>query len=317
MSHSKSASFIVINYLLLFGAGLIWGSQYILNKIALESFSTSMIAAGRVGIGAFTLTLLLAALSKKNSPEIPKYSFWKALPDFILIGLLEATLPCILVAWAQIELASSIVAILIGTVPLFTTLLEAFFIKESKISTNKAMGIFLGFIGIVVLVWPQFSHVAITSASAPASLFLPIVAVLASALFFAMAMLLIQVRLGSHLGPIRSAQGILVGATITTIPLMLLWTKPWEMTSFHPTSSATIALVILGIFCGGVVYTLFVMLIHRAGPSFASTCNYLVPPIGAFIGIAFNREKMTVTLLCSLGLILFSLWLSSKKKKRG
>ncbi len=309
---AKSSSFLLINYLLLFGAGLIWGSQYILNKSALESFSTSVIAAGRIGIGVFILTLLMRA--EKPHYNQPKHSFWKALPDFILIGFLEATLPCIFVAWAQKRLASSIVAILIGTVPLFTILLEVFFIKGSRISRQKIIGIILGFAGVVVLMLPELLASRASMTPYTASIFLPMLAVLASALFFAVAMLLIQVRLGSSFGPIRSAQGILTGAAITTIPLMLILTYPWHITSFQVTTSSLIALIALGIFCSGFAYTLFVMLIKRAGPSFASTCNYLVPPIGAFLGIAFSGEKITNHLLLSLGLILFSLWLAQGEK---
>lgn len=309
---ASSSSFLLINYLLLFGAGLIWGSQYILNKSALESFSTSVIAAGRIGIGVLVLTLLMRA--EKPHYDQPKHNFWKALPDFILIGLLEATLPCIFVAWAQKNLPSSIVAILIGTVPLFTILLEVSFIQGSRISRKKMSGIVLGFIGVVVLMLPELfaSHERISSHST--SLLFPMLAVLASALFFAVAMLLIQVRLGSSCGPIRSAQGILTGAAITTIPLMLMLTYPWRMTSSHVSASSLIALIALGIFCSGFAYTLFVMLIKRAGSSFASTCNYLVPPIGAFLGIAFSGEKITNHLLLSLGLILFSLWLAQGEK---
>lgn len=276
-----------------------------------------MIAAGRVGIGAAVLTLLITAQLEKPRYGQPERSFWKSLPDFIIIGLLEATLPCVLVAWAQLRLTSSVTAILIGTVPLFTTLLEALFIKGNSISLKKIAGITLGFVGIIVLVGPELVNPTASASSSSSSILLPVLAVLASALFFAMAMLLIQVRIGSHFGPIRSAQGILTGAAMSTIPLMLFLTKPWTITSFHPSSSSVIALVALGVFCGGLVYTLFVMLINRAGPSFASTCNYLVPPIGAFIGIAFSGEKLTSALFCSLTLILFSLWLSSGKKRIG
>lgn len=301
-----------MNYLLLFGAGLIWGSQYILNKSALESFSTSVIATGRISIGFFILTLLTT--TEKLPDNQPKNGFWKALPDFILIGLLEATLPCIFVAWAQKNLPSSIVAILIGTVPLFTILLEVFFIQGSRITHKKMSGIVLGFIGVVVLMLPELfaSYEHISSHST--SLLFPMLAVLASALFFAVAMLLIQVRLESLFGPIRSAQGILTGAVITTIPIMLILTYPWHMTASHVSVPSLIALIALGIFCSGFAYALFVMLIKRAGSSFASTCNYLVPPIGTFLGIAFSGEKITSHLLLSLGLILLSLWLVQGEK---
>lgn len=302
-----------MNYLLLAGAALIWGSQYILTKIALTSFSTTMIAAGRVGIGAIVLTLLVALPIESSSSLQSKRSFWNCLPDFILIGFLEATVPCVFVAWAQTRLASSVTAILIGTVPLFATLLEALFVKRKMISLRKSMALFLGFLGIVILVGPEFCSSPGRVTSNDSSLLFPVLAVLIAAFCFALAMLLIQVRLGSALGPIRAAQGILTGAALTTLPLAFWTTKPWLMISFCSSSSALLSLIALGIFCGGLVYTLFVMLIHRAGPGFASMTNYLVPPIGAFIGIAFSGEQLTMTLLCSLGVILFSLWLSSEK----
>lgn len=272
-----------------------------------------MIAAARIGIGVITLTLLLVAGAEKPNPLQPKYSFLRCLPDFILIGLLEATLPCVLVAWAQKELPSSVTAILIGTVPLFATLLEAMFVKGRGISLKKFIAVTIGFFGIVILVGPELLHPA-NAATSGSSLILPVLAILASALCFAMAMLLIEVRLGSTFGPIRTAQGILTGAAITSLPLALWLTKPWLITSFHPMTSALVALIALGIFCGGLVYTLFVVLINRTGPSFASMTNYLVPPIGAFLGIAFSGETFSLALIGSLSVILFSLWLSSGKE---
>ncbi len=312
MNFSPARSSRLLNYLLLFGAGFIWGSQYILNKFALVSFSTTTIAAGRIGIGALLLTLLLASGLEPHSPS--KKKIWKRFPDFILIGFLEATLPCVLVAWAQLHLASSVTAVLIGTVPLFATILEALFIPNTTISLKKGGGIFLGFVGVIVLVAPGFRE-ATLSTSANALFLLSIAAVLLSALCFAVAMLLIRIRLGARFGPVRSAQGILIGATITTLPWACWVNRSSLFSSFHPASSAILALIALGIFCGGLVYTLFVLLINRAGPSFASTCNYLVPPIGAFLGIAFSGEKWSSPLLYSLILILFSLWLSSGKKE--
>ena len=276
-----------------------------------------MIAAGRIGIGTITLTLLLVAGAEKStSPQRERSAFWKFLPDFILIGFLEATLPCILVAWAQHQLPSSVTAILIGTVPLFATLMEGLFIKDHTISAMKVFGIFLGFFGVVILIEPTLLLSKIFASSRATSLpLLPVLAVLTAAFCFSITMLLIKVRLGSKLGPVHSAQGILAGAAITALPLMLWLTKPWSMTSFQPLSSSLCALILLGIFCGGLVYILYVKLINRAGLSFASTCNYLVPPIGAFLGIAFSGEKMTSNIISALALILVALWLSSGKKR--
>lgn len=314
LAHSKDSSFVLVNYLLLLGVGLIWGSQFLLNKIALEGFSASSIAAGRVAIGTATLAIILAVGFEKSGQAKPQRPFWHFFPDFILIGLLEATIPFLLVAWAQERLASSVTAILIGTVPLFATSLEALFIKGSDISAKKVVGVTLGFFGIVVLVGHELFAARSAAIADRSSILLPALAVLASALSFAAAMLLIRMRL-SRLGPIHAAQGILWGAAVTTVPLALWLANPWAMTAFHPSLHVLMALGLLGVFCGGLVYTLFVVLINRAGPSFASMSNYLVPLVGAFIGIAFSGEKLTLALICSLTLILFSLWLSSGKPK--
>ena len=102
------------------------------------------------------------------------------------------------------------------------------------------------------------------------------------------------------------SRGMVLGTLFTALPLMLCLTKPWTITSFHPTHAALLSLILLGIFAGALVYLLYVRLINRAGPAFASFCNYFVAPVGAFIGIAFMGEKLTIALTCSLIMILFS-----------
>lgn len=289
-----------------------WGSLYFFNKIALESFSTSMIVAGGTSIGALTLTLLFLIGGERIKPINPPRSFWQCFPDCILIGVLELTLPCFLIAWAEEQLPSSATAILIGTVPLFAILMEALFIKGHTLSVTKIAGIFLGFFGVIILARGGSSTSDLpTAGSLP---LLPVLAVLGAALCYPITLLLIKTRLAPSLGPVHAAQGILVGAAIVALPLMMFLAKPWKMTSFHPLPSAWLALIALGVFCEGLVYILYVQLINRAGLSFASTCNYLTPLIGSFIGIFFAGEKMTLALIEALLLILFSLWLSGRKR---
>ncbi|MBX9741935.1 MAG: EamA family transporter [Chthoniobacterales bacterium] len=313
---SKFSSSTFINYLLLFGCGLMWGSLYFFNKMALESFSTPMIVAGGTSIGALTLTLVFLIGGERAKPLNPPRSFWQCFPDFILIGVLELTIPCLLIAWAEEQLPSSATAILIGTVPLFATLMEALFIKGNTLSAAKIAGILLGFLGVIILARGGSSIADLLTATTGSLPLLPVLAVLGAALCYPFTLLLIKIRLGPSLGPIHAAQGILLGAAITALPLMLFITKPWRMTSFHPLPSAWLALILLGVFCEGLVYILYVQLIKRAGLSFASTCNYLTPLIGSFIGIFFAGEKMTLALIEALVLILFSLWLSSGKKQK-
>ena len=314
-SLSKSSSSITLNYFLLLGCGVMWGSLYFFNKIALESFSTSMIAAGGTSIGAITLTLIFLFSSERKRPMSPTRSFWQCFPDFLFIGFLELTIPALLIAWAEEKLPSSATAILIGTVPLFATMVEAIFVRGHGLTRNKIIGIILGFLGVMILARGDSPATEILAATHQSLPLLPVLAVLGAALCYPFSLLLIKIRLEPHLGAIHAAQGILLGAATTAVPLMLLITQPWKITIFHPLPSACLALIVIGVFCEGLVYIFYIQLINRAGLSFASTCNYLTPLIGSFIGIAFAGDKMTLALFEALLLILFSLWLSGKKRK--
>ncbi len=313
MHRSSSSSTLFVNYLLLLGIGLIWGSQYFFIKISLGSFSNTMVMAGRVFIGASVLTLLLNMRKEGLSAREPQRSFLSLLPEFMLIGFFEATLPCFLIAWAQQQVPSSVTAILMGTVPLFATILEALFVKDYPISGKKTSAILTGFLGVLVLIGPALF--ASTDHLSFSTMFpiVPVIALLFSSLCFAISVSLIKIRLGNQVAPLRAAQGILVGATITALPFLFFFSKTYFI---HPISHiACLSLILLGIFAGGIVYTLYVRLINRAGPSFASSANYLALPIGAFIGIVIAKEPFTSNVIASFALILSALWLLREKKK--
>lgn len=58
--------------------------------------------------------------------------------------------------------------------------------------------------------------------------------------------------------------------------------------------------------CGGIVYVMYVMLIVRAGATFTSLNNYLVPVIGTMIGIGFLGGKLTWGAATALVLIIIA-----------
>lgn len=271
-----------------------------------------MVMGGRVTLGAIMLTLILSLKKEQTTLISSPRSFISLLPEFILIGFFEATLPCFLIAWAQRQVPSSVTAILIGTVPLFATLLEALFIKDYPISTKKISAILIGFLGVIILIGPGIFTSNLTSSFSATLPLLPVTALLFSSLCFAISVSLIKTRLSERVAPLHAAQGILVGATISAIPFLFLFSKPWAIHSI--TSTSCFALILLGIFAGGIVYTLYVTLINRAGPSFASSANYLALPIGAFIGIVFAQEPLTLNVIASFVLTLIALWLLKQNK---
>ncbi len=110
------------NCLTLLSIGLIWGSQFIFQTMALEAFSPVWIGTLRAVFGAFTVVVICRLMGILSTS-----SQWRL---FALIGLLEATIPFVLVPWAQKELSSSATAILMGTLPFYALLLAPLFIQN-------------------------------------------------------------------------------------------------------------------------------------------------------------------------------------------
>ncbi|MFZ4116094.1 MAG: DMT family transporter [Chthoniobacterales bacterium] len=316
MSSNPKSSSSLINYLLLCSIGFFWGFQYLLTKIALESFSIGMITLSRIVLGFILLTPWLFIIeSKEKSRPILKNYFWKYLPVFILIGFLEQTLPWSLVAWAEQQIPSSFTAILIGTVPLFATFLEVFFINDHEITTEKTVAIIIGLLGIFVLVGPKMFGVNIIDSLSLSLPVLPVCAMLLAAVSFSISILLIKVKLTPKLSPIKSGHGIFTGALVTSLPLYFLSTTSWKTSCFFYSNSALISLLLLGIISsGGIVYLLYVMLISKAGPSFASAANYISLTVATFIGLTFRGERLSFNVIGGALLVLVALWLLRDKR---
>lgn len=284
-----------VNYLLLLGVGMIWGSQFMLNELAITAFTPAVIAAGRAVIGFLTLSILVLVTSGDPPPERPRPTpgLWRL---YFLIGLFEATLPFTLVAWGQQRVDSALAAILMGTVAIFAIILAAVFVRGERLRLGNALGVALGFLGVVVLIGPEALLGILDNV-------LGELAVLAGALSFAISLLLIK-RLPADLPVMVKARNILLCASLQIVPLTLVLERG---ASLHPTWQAVLAVLALGMLCAGVVYVLFVALIDRAGPTFASFSNFLVPLVGVLLGVLFLGERLETSDLIALALIIAGL----------
>ncbi len=303
-----------MNYTLLLAVGFIWGFEYIFTELALESFTSWSIVFFSIAIGAIFLTLCLPF--RKHFPSSSLKYFRKYLVDFIIIGFLETTLPWTLTSWSQEQLPCSFTAILIGTVPLFATFLEVFFIKNNRITSEKTIAILLGLLSIFVLVGPKLFGTNFIDSFSLTLPGLPIIAMIVAAMSYSLSLLLMKVRLTPQLSPLEAAHGILIGALFSSAPLFLFIRMPWKITCFCCAPSALWALMILGAICSGIIYIFYLKLIQRTGPSFASATNYVSLTVATFIGIAFHGEGLSLNSLVGLLLILISLWLMRDQKSR-
>jgi len=288
-----------MKYILLLLIGLIWGSQYVFNAIALQDFSAFGLTAWRMFIGFVTLSILIYTIpgQKVQSLVLNK----KLVGLFVLIGAVEAAIPFWLIGFGQMRISSSVAAIIMGMIPMLTLLLELTFKKGYKTSVYEIIGMTLAFVGLIVLVDPSADDFGGSAVG--------YIAIFMAAACFAIALILME-KIPREISSVHATRFIL---GVYAVPMLAIWfytnhTMPTEMNSI-------LSVLVIGIFSSGIVYILYLNLIRVSGPTFTSLSNYIVPLVGTFMGVWFLSEPFTPNIAIALFFIIIGLFVANVKKE--
>jgi len=139
---------------------LIWGSAFLWIKLADRGFSPVEVTLARLALGAAVLFVIVLARREK----IPRPGrLWA---HIVVAALFANAVPYLLFAVAEQTVNSSTAGIINATTPLWTVLL-ALAIRHQKTATNwQVAGLFVGFIGAVLIFTPWSTAAGLTSAGA-------------------------------------------------------------------------------------------------------------------------------------------------------
>jgi drug/metabolite transporter (DMT)-like permease len=128
---------------------LIWGTTYLAIRVALETIPPALVGAIRYLAAGGALAILLAL----RGVRLPGPAHWKGL---VLLGFLMIGLGNGGVIWAEQWVPSGIAAVVVAAAPFWMTGLEAALGAE-RLSIQRVAGLMLGFLGILLLVWPELT----------------------------------------------------------------------------------------------------------------------------------------------------------------
>ncbi|CAJ3800834.1 DMT family permease [Burkholderia pseudomallei] len=244
------------NALLLIVLAALWGASFLFIRVGVAEFGVAPLMALRVGIGALFLVALM--LTRYAPRELIALLRQHARPLFV-VGLLNSAAPFCLFAFAELTLSAGVTSVINATTPLWGALVAYLWLKDS-LSLPRALGLVIGFAGVLTLVWDQ---VFSPHGANPAS---PATAALAAA--------------------------AALGATILLLPFALA-TWPAAPVSAHAWGSV----LALGIACTGVAYFIFFHLIAHIGPARAITVTFVIPVFGILWGALFLGERVSFAML--------------------
>ena len=257
----------------------IWGSSFLFMRVAGLEFGVFPSAGLRMAIGALVMLPLLAWRGLLGQ----MLSNWKPI---LFISFINAAIPFACFAFAVLHITTGLSAILNATVPMFSALVAWAWLGQ-RLTTWRALGIAIGFIGITLLVGEQ-------AALKGDALWLSILAMLAclvAALCYGLSGNLIKERL-SHLHPWVIAGGTMLGATLwLTIPAALTWPK--TMPSVH----AWGALMAVGVVCSAIAFMLYFTLLQRIDATKTQSVTYLIPVFALVYGVLFLDEHITLRMI--------------------
>src|SRR5262249_16263722 len=131
--------------------GLIWGSNFIFVKWAATEISPSQIVLLRVAFG-FPPIFLYALAKRALRWEHVRYAH-----HFAVMSLLATAVYYLAFAKGTVLLPSSIAGLLSGAIPLFTFICAWLFMREEPVNAIKAVGVGIGFFGVLLIARPWSS----------------------------------------------------------------------------------------------------------------------------------------------------------------
>lgn len=273
-------------WLMLFVLAGVWGGSFYFYKLLVSELPTFTIVLGRVAIAAAALHLFL--LFNKD-PLKPDAALVK---NFFLMGLLNNLVPFALIVYGEMHIASGLAAILNATTPIFTILATRILIAE-PIQRNKALGIALGFLGVVVLVGPQVLGI-FKSGDVLGQL-----ACIGASISYGLSG--VVARRFRGIPPVKVAAGQLSASAVMLLPLALVFERPWTLAA--PSLHIWVALIALALVCTALAYILFFRLMAKSGPTNTSLVTLLVPVSAILLGSLFLDERLSASAFIGMGII--------------
>ena len=276
-----------IAYLAWVAVCIIWGTTYFGIRISLESMPPALMGGLRWTLAGALLTIYAIIRGHK----LPPVSTWGgiALLGFLLLALGNGG-----VVFAEQWITSGLAAVLVGTSPFWMATVEAFMPGGERLTARAAAGLSIGFLGIVVLVWPELGL-----SDAGAGKFLAgVVALQIASLGWA---------LGSSYSRRRRDENVLGTTALQMLAggLMMVaaGTVRGEWSSLFFTGRTTVALVYLstiGAVGGFVAYT---YALRHLPVSFVSLYAYINPIIAVALGVFFLSEPFTARMAIAATLV--------------
>ena len=241
----------------------LWGSSFLFTAISVATVDPISVVFYRLVLGALVLALVVFA----RDQSFPRgLRVWVG---FLMMAIAGNSLPFFLISWGQQTIDSGIAGMIMAIMPLMTMVFAHYLVEGETLNRYKIIGFSLGITGVALLLGPVFEGGGRALVSG--------LAIFTAATCYAVNAILIK-RL-PRFSPMVGACGVLIMASLVVLPFWLVLSP----TNNSISENSMLAVIWLGIGPTGIATIILFSVIDRAGPTFLSTINYLVPVVAFFL----------------------------------
>lgn len=280
---------------------LIWGSNFMLMKIAVEHVSPTQVVLIRVAFGF--IPVFAYALFKREV----KFAHVKHLHHFVVMSLFATVLNLYGFVKGTELLQSGIAGAMSGAAPIFAYIVAVLFLPHEKFSIQKVTGIIVGFLGVVLIVNPISNE--LTSFAIEGVLFMVMASVCLGASF---------VYSSRFISPLKLSASALTTYQLGIALIILLVVIDFDGLSSINKDTLVFSSVTLGLgFLGtGIACIVYYFIIDQLGAIKAASVSYITPVVALLIGSFIALEPIGMKDYFAASLIILGVFLLNGRKNK-
>ena len=285
----------MIDLLLKIAFIFLWASAFVAAKLGLSDAGPFSMLAIRFVIVSFIFASIVILFRAK----------WPKRNQILHIGLVGILLHGFYLGGVFFSITKGTAAgtssLIVSLHPVLTCILATLIIKE-EIKVDKWIGIVLGFIGVVIVVWPRLGGE------------LPLIG------FVSCIIALIAISFGTIIQKkYLENMDILGGNTVQAVfaaiffSILLIFFEPFK---FNPSKELIISMTWLILLVSLGAISILMLLIRRGEMSSTASLFFLAPPVSAILGYLVFKEELNASGIVGFIVACTGVWLVNRKPNK-
>lgn len=291
------------NWKVILAFGLVyffWGSTYLAIGIAVEHIPPALMCGARFSIAGIVM-LAWCGLNRRG--------IWypaRDLAHMAAVGILLLMGGNLTLSFAERVVPTGLAALLVAVVPIWFMVLDSLLLGDHHISRRGKVGLALGIMGVVVLIWPKL----MSSGQMGRRELWWSLALLGGSFSWALGSVLAK-KWKSSADPLSTTAWQMVFAGVANFIFASLFENLSQVQWTARGVGAVLYLVVCGSWIG---YTAYIFLLQHVPTSKVSTYAYVNPMIAVFLGWLVLHERIDHFILLGSAVIICSVVLVTSAK---